>query len=351
MKNLFKLLSILAISTPIPLTVVACGDKPTPTNKIDLKSKITSLTTDITANVNKNNNELDTQIKSANEIKSLNPNLTNPTIKYFSDSQGKTNVSNQKQKSGDLYVVITAKKDSKSYQGSTPPIKINLKNQDTRIDLKTITQLNGLEITANINNSYKELITDINNFNEFKSKPLTDGYQLQFYDENNKEITNDKQELEKISKISVKIISSLNDKSYQGSTIIDITKQTNISDIDMQNYFKNKTLPLAAFTPENPSTPSTVNKQEAVENVISSLKKIQKKYETATKLILEGMYKEKIDFNKLKNKNEIYDINKNPVHDNWFENKEEKKEAKIIIYYGSVKEEDGYFFPIWINIT
>ncbi|WP_252319330.1 hypothetical protein [Spiroplasma endosymbiont of Lariophagus distinguendus] len=49
-----------------------------------------------------------------------------------------------------------------------------------------------------------------------------------------------KQELEKISKISVKIISSLNDKSYQGSTIIDITKQTNISDIDMQNYFKNK---------------------------------------------------------------------------------------------------------------
>ena len=79
--------------------------------------------------------------------------------------------------------------------------------------------------------------------------------------------------------------------------------------------------------------------------------KIQKKYETATKLILEGMYKEKIDFNKLKNKNEIYDINKNPVPDNWFENKEEKKEAKIIIYYGSVKEEDGYFFPIWINIT
>ncbi|WP_338987706.1 hypothetical protein [Spiroplasma endosymbiont of Dasysyrphus albostriatus] len=96
-------------------------------NKTDLKTKITSLTTDITANVNNNNSELNTQIKSTNELKSLNPNLTNPTIKYFSDAQGKTNVSNQKQKASDLYITITANVNDLNYKGTTNPIKITLK--------------------------------------------------------------------------------------------------------------------------------------------------------------------------------------------------------------------------------
>ncbi|WP_342273932.1 hypothetical protein [Spiroplasma endosymbiont of Phycita roborella] len=96
-------------------------------DKTDLKTKITILTTDITANVNNNNSELNTQIKSTNELKSLNPNLTNPTIKYFSDAQGKTNVSNQKQKAGDLYIVISSNVNDLNYKGSTNPIKITLK--------------------------------------------------------------------------------------------------------------------------------------------------------------------------------------------------------------------------------
>lgn len=266
MKKLIKLLSILAISTPIPLTVVACQAK-----------------------------------------KNLSPT-------------------------------------------SNPTNKIDSKTEDTKIDLSTITQLSGLEICANTSKTYSDLINNINNFNEFKLKPLTAGYQLQFYDENNKAITNNKQELEKISKIKVKIISSLHDQNYQGSTNnIDITNQITIADNDMQSYFASKTLPLAKLTPENPSTPSTNNKQEAVNNVINSLKKIQKKYETVTKFILEGMYKAKIDFNKLRNENEIYDVNQKPVSNDWFANKERKKEAKILIFYGNTKE--GYFFPIWINIT
>ncbi|WP_339046082.1 hypothetical protein [Spiroplasma endosymbiont of Colias croceus] len=97
------------------------------TEKTDLKTKITVLTTNITANVNNNNNELNTEIKSTNELKSLNPNLTNPTIKYFSDAQGKINVSNQKQKAGDLYIVISSNVNDLNYKGSTNPIKITLK--------------------------------------------------------------------------------------------------------------------------------------------------------------------------------------------------------------------------------
>lgn len=96
-------------------------------DKTDLKTKITILTTDITTNVNNNNSELNTQIKSTNELKSLNPNLTNPTIKYFSDAQGKTNVSNQKQKAGDLYITIIANVNDLNYKGTTNPIKITLK--------------------------------------------------------------------------------------------------------------------------------------------------------------------------------------------------------------------------------
>ncbi|WJG70490.1 hypothetical protein [Spiroplasma ixodetis] len=79
------------------------------------------------ASINNNNSELNTQIKSTNELKSLNPNLTNPTIKYFSDAQGKTNVSNQKQKAGDLYIVISSNVNDLNYKGTTNPIKITLK--------------------------------------------------------------------------------------------------------------------------------------------------------------------------------------------------------------------------------
>ncbi|WJG69776.1 hypothetical protein [Spiroplasma ixodetis] len=349
MKNLVKLLSILTIWTPIPLSVVACDNNTT--QKIELKDKITKLTTNITVDVNKSNKKLDTLINNTTEVKNLNPKLVNPVIKYFSDAQGKNDVSNQNQKAGDLYVIITADINDANYQGSTAPIKINIKEQSEKTDLSTITQLTGLDIIANPSKSYKELISNINSFDEFKSTPLAVGYQLQFYNENNEEITNIKQELEKVSKIFVKISSNSNDPNYQGSTMIDISKQTIISDIDMQNYFAKTTLPFASLVPENPSTPATSDKQQAIVNVTDSLKKIQKKFEYITKSILKGMYKEKIDFNKLTNKNEIYDVNEKPVSNNWFENKETKKPALIIIFYGSVKEEDGYFFPIWINIT
>ncbi|WDA54782.1 MAG: hypothetical protein PPFGHCPK_01252 [Spiroplasma endosymbiont of Drosophila atripex] len=97
--------------------------------KTDLSSKLTILTTDITANTNRKNQLLDTAIKNAREITGLNPalDLVHANIKYFSDAQGKTDVSNQNQKAGDLYVIITADINDANYQGSTNPIKITLK--------------------------------------------------------------------------------------------------------------------------------------------------------------------------------------------------------------------------------
>lgn len=96
--------------------------------KNDLKSKITTLTVNnSTAKTDKNNKELDTNILYAKEINSLNPSLENPNIKYFSDEQAKTDVTNQKQKIGDLYVIITANINDQKYKGSTSPIKITLK--------------------------------------------------------------------------------------------------------------------------------------------------------------------------------------------------------------------------------
>lgn len=96
--------------------------------KNDLKSKITTLTiNNPTAKTDKTNKELDTNILYAKEINSLNPSLENPTIKYYSDEQAKNIISNNKQKTGDLYVVIRANINDPNYKGSTNPIKITLK--------------------------------------------------------------------------------------------------------------------------------------------------------------------------------------------------------------------------------
>ncbi len=95
--------------------------------KNDLKSKITTLTiNNATAKTNKTNKELDANILYAKEINSLNPSLENPTIKYFSDEQVKNIISNNKQKTGDLYVVIRANVNDPNYKGATSPIKITL---------------------------------------------------------------------------------------------------------------------------------------------------------------------------------------------------------------------------------
>ncbi len=56
-------------------------------------------------------------MKNTTEQNNLNPNLTSPIINYFSDAQGQTDVSNQKQKAEDLYLVITANDTDKNYQG------------------------------------------------------------------------------------------------------------------------------------------------------------------------------------------------------------------------------------------
>lgn len=111
----------------------------------------------------------------------------------------------------------------------------------------------------------------------------------------------------------------------------------------MQNYFAKVTVPLAKFIPQNPVTlPATKDKKQAVGNVVGSLKAIQKKYESITKSILTGMYQEKIDLTKLRNENEIYDTNQQPVANNWFEEPASRKEANILIFYGNA--EKGYFF-------
>ncbi|WP_342273814.1 hypothetical protein [Spiroplasma endosymbiont of Phycita roborella] len=75
MKNLVKLLSILTMSTPISLLVVACNNNTT--QKTELKDKITKLTTNITIDVNKSNKKLDTLINNTTEVKNLNPRLFN----------------------------------------------------------------------------------------------------------------------------------------------------------------------------------------------------------------------------------------------------------------------------------
>ncbi|WP_375317004.1 hypothetical protein [Spiroplasma endosymbiont of Virgichneumon dumeticola] len=97
------------------------------TDKTDLKTKLTTLTTDFTAKTDKINKELSENIMYAKEFNGLNPGLVNPIITFFSDAQGKNNITSQKQKAGDLYVVISTSVNDLNYKGSTNPIKIMIK--------------------------------------------------------------------------------------------------------------------------------------------------------------------------------------------------------------------------------
>ncbi|MBP1526061.1 MAG: lipoprotein [Spiroplasma ixodetis] len=160
MKKLLSMIGAMILMGTASANVVACGGgenptpepSPTPKQKIDLNTKIKNLSVDILFDANKTNQELDSKILSDFYLWVLKPRLVNPTIKYFSDAQGKTNVSNQKQKAGDLYVVITADNDDTNYQGSTNLIKISLK----QYKLSDITQLIGLNLTANSLKKFKD---------------------------------------------------------------------------------------------------------------------------------------------------------------------------------------------------
>ncbi len=133
MRKILSLLGAMFLSTILSTSVIACGytnPKPSlsPIVKIDLKTKITVLRINsiIKINTSQINQMLDSKIMDAEQISNLIPHLQNPIIKYFSDAQGTTNVSDQKQKAGDLYVVITADISDANYQGSTNPLKISL---------------------------------------------------------------------------------------------------------------------------------------------------------------------------------------------------------------------------------
>ncbi|WP_375317040.1 hypothetical protein [Spiroplasma endosymbiont of Virgichneumon dumeticola] len=97
------------------------------TDKTDLKTKLTTLTIDFNAKTDKINKELSENIMYAKEVNGLNPSLVNPIITFFSDAQGKNNITSQKQKAGDLYVVISTSVNDLNYKGSTNPIKIMIK--------------------------------------------------------------------------------------------------------------------------------------------------------------------------------------------------------------------------------
>ncbi len=111
----------------------------------------------------------------------LQPNLVNPTIKYFSDPQAQTEVTNKAQKSGYLYVVITANDNDPNYQGATNPIKISLK----QYKLSDIQQLTGLNLIADSSKKFWEIEDEINNkADEFKNKIKINGLYsvIAFYD-------------------------------------------------------------------------------------------------------------------------------------------------------------------------
>lgn len=128
--------------------------------KNNLSNKVKTLWPNFLFDANKTNQELDSIILSDIHLTSLlQPNLVNPTIKYFSDPQAQTEVTNKVQKSGYFYVVITANDNDPNYQGSTNPIKIPFK----QYKLSDIQQLTGLNLIADSSKNFSEIENKINN--------------------------------------------------------------------------------------------------------------------------------------------------------------------------------------------
>ncbi len=149
----------------------------------------------------------------------LEPKLINPTIKYFSDAQGKTDVSVQNQKPGDLYVVITANVNDRNYQGSTSPIKIDLKEYN----LNDIKQLTGLNLVADSSKKFHDFNSTILNSDVFKDKPISSSAMVVYYEKNSlSEIDSDSSQ--RSGNFLVVIVANIKEQIWCGKTAeIEIT--------------------------------------------------------------------------------------------------------------------------------
>ncbi len=159
------------------------NQSPTPKQKMNLNTKINELYwLNVLFDATKTNKELDSAVLKDIWVDTLlEPKLIKPTIKYFSDAQGKTDISDQNQKPGDLYVVITANVNDGNYQGSTSPIKIDLK----QYDLNNIEQLTGLNLVADSSKKFQDFNSIILKNDVFKDKPISPRAVVTYYYEKN----------------------------------------------------------------------------------------------------------------------------------------------------------------------
>ncbi|WP_342276466.1 lipoprotein [Spiroplasma endosymbiont of Nebria brevicollis] len=217
-------------------------------------------------------------------------------------------------------------------------------------NLNTITQLTGLDITVNTSKKWNELIGNINNFTEFKFKPLANGYKINYYNDFNKNITNEYQHLDNISKIFVEISSNLNDPNYNGSTKIDITNQTIILDNTMENEIKDT---IFENWKDYYSISIKMNeKQKALQDILEKLDEKWKKI-----LVLKGLYWEKYNSTFFFNEKEIYYNDNNtvikPVPDDWFKTLKSDQLVIVKLFYNKTHTmtSGGILCPIKLNIT
>ncbi|WP_425381810.1 hypothetical protein [Spiroplasma endosymbiont of Polydrusus pterygomalis] len=97
-------------------------------NKIDLKTKITTLTTDITADLYEPYQKLIPIIDNAPEIKNLLPQLYVVNIGFFKDAKAMNILDiDDSQKPGNIYIIISASDNDPNYQGDTNIIMLTLK--------------------------------------------------------------------------------------------------------------------------------------------------------------------------------------------------------------------------------
>lgn len=148
---------------------------------------------------NKRWSDLDQTVKQASQFKTIENNLRyGYKIRYYSDSECKNDITNEKQNMNLFFIVITPDWTDPNYTGSTRPIPFWLGKMDLSQQLTNLDQISN-NIKANNESTYKDLWNPISSqvsfFNNKINPNYSPGWTIKYYSDSDckNQITNNNQ--------------------------------------------------------------------------------------------------------------------------------------------------------------
>lgn len=138
MKKLLKIISCVLVTTPLPLSLISCGEKNSSVSKTQLKTITTLSGLNLESYSSKKFSDLNAQIINANEFTNT-PLATGYTIQYWDSNTGGNDITNQTQSNKKIWVIISASNNDPYWTGKTIRLSIII----TAANFTNITGTNG----------------------------------------------------------------------------------------------------------------------------------------------------------------------------------------------------------------